>query len=78
MPVEEEVNIDTQLTLNDIIIVRNIVDIAAKRGAFLAGEFKDIGQIYEKIDTFVKSQLDDKEKTKSETEGEASEEVKEE
>ena len=50
---EKTVSEETQgITLNDIVAMRNIVNIASRRGAFGADEFKDIGIIYNRIDTF--------------------------
>tara|TARA_B000000475_G_C15818972_1_gene374906 strand:+ start:300 stop:545 length:246 start_codon:yes stop_codon:yes gene_type:complete len=44
------------ITLNDIIILKNLVNISARRGAFSVEEFKEIGEIYEKVDNFCKYQ----------------------
>lgn len=44
------------ITLNDIIILKNLVNISARRGAFSVEEFKEIGEIYEKVDNFCKEQ----------------------
>lgn len=44
------------ITLNDIIILKNLVNISARRGAFSVEEFKEIGEIYEKVDKFCKEQ----------------------
>tara|TARA_B100001175_G_scaffold293301_1_gene279708 strand:- start:122 stop:382 length:261 start_codon:yes stop_codon:yes gene_type:complete len=56
------------ITLNDIIILKNLVNISARRGAFSVEEFKEIGELYEKVDKFCKFQaklLEDKEKDES-------------
>jgi hypothetical protein len=42
-----------QLTINDIAACRNVIDTAFKRGAFGAGEAREIGTLYEKLDQFV-------------------------
>ena len=44
------------LSLNDIIVLKNLVGISARRGAFSVEEFKEIGEIYEKVDGFCKQQ----------------------
>ena len=46
-------NINTQLTINDIALTRDVIDIAFKRGAFGASEAKQFGTLYEKIDLFI-------------------------
>ena len=49
--------------------MRNIVNIASRRGAFGAEEFKDIGIIYNRIDTFVKANVKTKEEGEEGEEG---------
>ena len=48
-------DINTQLTINDIALARDIIDTAVKRGAFGAAEAKQVGTLYEKIDLFIKA-----------------------
>jgi hypothetical protein len=50
-------NNDTQLTINDIAMTRDLIDLAFKRGAFGAIEAKPIGTLFEKIDQFVRAAL---------------------
>ena len=50
-------NTDTQLTINDIAMTRDLIDLAFKRGAFGANEAKTIGTLFEKIDQFVRAAL---------------------
>ena len=59
----ETVNSEAEkgITLNDIVALRNIVNIASRRGAFGAEEFKDIGTVYNRIDAFVKENVKTKE-----------------
>ena len=49
--------LETSITLNDLVMLRNIVNVASRRGAFSAEEFSDIGAVYNKIDTFLKANL---------------------
>tara|TARA_B100001094_G_C17974555_1_gene692102 strand:- start:359 stop:613 length:255 start_codon:yes stop_codon:yes gene_type:complete len=67
--------LENSITLNDLVLLRNIVNVASKRGAFSAEEFSDIGAVYNKIDTFLKMNLKkmeepEEEKLSSETESE--------
>tara|TARA_B100001996_G_C18598477_1_gene568882 strand:- start:152 stop:442 length:291 start_codon:yes stop_codon:yes gene_type:complete len=48
---------DISITLNDLVILRNIVNVASRRGAFTADEFSDIGAVYNKVDGFLKVHL---------------------
>jgi hypothetical protein len=50
-------DINTQLTINDIALARDIIDTAVKRGAFGAAEAKQVGTLYEKIDQFIKAAI---------------------
>ena len=53
---EKQDNKNYTISLNDIIILKNLVGISARRGAFSVEEFKEIGEIYEKVDGFCKQQ----------------------
>ena len=48
-------NNDTQLTINDIALTRDVIDLACKRGAFGAAEAKQVGILFEKLDQFIKA-----------------------
>jgi hypothetical protein len=48
-------NINSQLTISDIALARDVIDTAVKRGAFGAAEATQIGTLYEKIDLFIKA-----------------------
>ena len=58
--------LETSITLNDLVMLRNIVNVASKRGAFSAEEFSDIGAVYNKIDSFLKMNLKKMEETEEE------------
>lgn len=45
------------ITINDLATIRNIIDLACKRGAFGAAEIKEVSVIYEKVDTYIKQAL---------------------
>lgn len=51
---EEENDI---ISLNDLVMCRNIIHVASKRGAFSAEEFSDIGGVYNKLDSFLKKHI---------------------
>lgn len=46
---------DQKLTVTDLIYLRNIIDIAAVRGAFKATELSGVGAVYDKLALFVNS-----------------------
>lgn len=44
---------ETQITIADLNLLKNIINLASTRGAFQAGEMKDIGTVYEKLTAFL-------------------------
>lgn len=42
-----------ELTIVDLQNLRSIVDVAARRGAFGAGEMAAVGSVFSKLDTFL-------------------------
>jgi len=63
-----EVSDTESITLNDLVVLRNIVHIASRRGAFSAEEFSDIGTVYNKVDKFLKKNIKEESTEKSNTE----------
>ena len=43
----------SQLSITDLGIIKNIIDLACSRGAFQATEMKTVGEVYEKLTTFL-------------------------
>lgn len=42
-----------QLTVNDLIVIKNVFDVCSQRGAFKAEEFQTVGQVYTKLSNFL-------------------------
>jgi len=42
-----------ELTINDLINCRTIIDVAVKRGTFSASEVAGVGGLYNKLDQFI-------------------------
>ena len=42
-----------QITVADLNLIKNIIDLASSRGAFRAGELKEIGEVYNKLTAFL-------------------------
>ena len=53
------------LTVADLRNVRAIIDLSSSRGAFRGAELKTVGEVYEKLDTFLKSVDAEAEKQKA-------------
>tara|TARA_B000000475_G_C15902815_1_gene409305 strand:+ start:59 stop:301 length:243 start_codon:yes stop_codon:yes gene_type:complete len=70
--VEETMDLEKGITLNDLIVIKNIINLASRRGAFSVEEFKDIGDVYSRLDDFVSMQL----KLLKDKEGESKDDVK--
>ena len=50
-----------ELTINDLMAVRSIIDVATSRGAFKANELEAVGKAYNKLATFLSSVAPQKE-----------------
>jgi tryptophanyl-tRNA synthetase len=46
---------NSQLTITDLASLKQIIEVACTRGTFQAGEIKGVGEVYERLDTFLKS-----------------------
>lgn len=44
---------NTQLTINDLATIRNIIDLAVTRGAFRANEVRVVGETFERLEAFL-------------------------
>ena len=42
-----------EITIADLSLLKDIVDLASTRGAFRASEMKDIGEVYNKLVVFL-------------------------
>jgi hypothetical protein len=47
----------TQITVKDLDSLRAIVDLAAQRGAFRGEELSQVGEVYDKLTTFLNAVL---------------------
>ena len=55
-PQEKVMEDEKSISLNDLASLRNIINVASRRGAFAAEEFEDIGKVFTKLDNFLKEQ----------------------
>lgn len=49
---------ENQITIVDLDLLRNIVNLACTRGAFNGAEAKQVGEVYEKLSNFLKAVVD--------------------
>jgi hypothetical protein len=45
------------LTITDLATLRNIVDLASTRGAFRANEFREVGEVFDRLNQFVEASV---------------------
>jgi hypothetical protein len=46
---------ENNITVADLNLLKNIIDLAATRGAFQASEMKQVGEAYNKLATFLEA-----------------------
>lgn len=44
-----------ELNINDLVAMRNLIDVVTKRGAFQANELSSVGQLFDKLNAFLES-----------------------
>jgi hypothetical protein len=44
---------ENNITVADLNLLKNIIDLASTRGAFRAAEMTQVGEVYEKLATFL-------------------------
>lgn len=54
-PVETAPVAAPELNINDLIAMRNVIDVVTKRGAFQANELSSVGQLFDKLNTFLEA-----------------------
>ena len=43
------------LNVNDLVALRNIIEVATTRGAFKAAELESVGKVFNKLNTFLEA-----------------------
>lgn len=46
-----------EITIADLNLIKEIIDLASTRGAFRAAEMKEIGDVYNKLTSFLEAVL---------------------
>jgi hypothetical protein len=49
---------DTNITVTDLVALRNTINLAAERGAFKAEEMLDVGTVYTKLSNFLEAVME--------------------
>ncbi|MBR19670.1 MAG: hypothetical protein CMA64_05945 [Euryarchaeota archaeon] len=58
-----------ELTVQDLGVIRSVIDVASQRGAFKANELEAVGKTYNKLDTFLQQVQKAEEEAKKANEG---------
>jgi|LauGreDrversion4_2_1035121.scaffolds.fasta_scaffold1973963_2 hypothetical protein len=58
------------LSLNDLIVVKNMIELACQRGTWQAGEMRTVGEIYDKLSAFLDYIVQQAEQAPQTTQGE--------
>lgn len=53
--VKQDQQENAQLTINDLVAMKSIIDIASQRGTFKPNEMVVVGQTYNKLMTFLEA-----------------------
>ena len=48
---------ENNITIADLNLLKSIIDLASRRGAFQASEMKEVGEVYDKLNTFLDAVL---------------------
>lgn len=62
----EQQTTPTTLDINDLVVVRQVIDAATKGGIFTASNLTVVGGVYDKVNTVVESFLKAQEEAKAE------------
>ena len=69
-----QVGAGAELTVQDLTVIRSIIDVASQRGAFKANEMAAVGTTFNKLDGFLKIvEKSQKDATKAPAEGDKKE-----
>ena len=58
-----------ELTVQDLGVIRSVIDVASQRGAFKANEMEAVGKTYNKLDSFLQQVQKAEEEAKKAKEG---------
>lgn len=46
---------ETNITITDLVSIKNVINLAAERGAFKAEEMLEVGTVYTKLSNFLEA-----------------------
>lgn len=64
-------NQTTPISITDLAVLKNLIDVACERGAFRAAELSTVGAVYDKLTAFLASVVQQaEEESKAQSQGE--------
>jgi len=58
------------LSITDLALIKNVIDVACSRGAFQAQEMKTVGEVYERLTGFLTQVVQQAEAEQAQQQGE--------
>lgn len=77
METQTQPQTQTQLTVVDLANLQQLLDTAASRGAFRAGEMQQVGEIYNKLAAFLSAVAEQQQAAQQTEEGQSADEGQE-
>lgn len=65
---------NSTITIGDLVVVRNALDLASTRGAFRGAELSTVGSVFDKLQAFL-AEIEEQAKAAEAAEAEGSEEA---
>jgi len=62
---EEVIDDSPKISISELAVVANLIDLAVQRGAYKINEIKQVGEVYEKLASFVKYVAEQQSKERS-------------
>jgi hypothetical protein len=62
---------ENNITVTDLNLLKNIIDLAATRGAFQASEMKEVGEVYNKLAAFLEAVIAQAQENQSQPAGDS-------
>lgn len=62
---EEVIDNSPKISISELAVAANLIDVAVQRGAYTVKEIKQVGETYEKLASFVKYVAEQQEKERA-------------
>ena len=62
--------VQPELNINDLVAMRNLIDVVTQRGAFKANEMSSVGVLFDKLNAFVEAAVKNQQAQQEQSKGE--------